>query len=308
MHSRMNNMFLSDVAPGSGTFPTFVSVSLIDLLATITLVIVIIGAAWKFTVWRRSSPPSFLHAARASLGSGGLVTIFFSELVNRVLLQKNVINEDRVRRFTHLSMFWGFIGLSVTTTLDYIFNRPGNYIPLFGTSLSTIRLLGNVSGAIMMLGATIAVGRLIAVPKFRRARTFGDVWFTSLLFIVGLTGYIAEYYGEVAYAANPSAPPAAVYSLSLSASPLIVVPYGVHLVAIGLLFLSAPVSAFIHVLQVPSMRYMDAVGSKLSAIRKQEKNELRKYKETAMLDQLQSFYEASTNPRETTENLESEKK
>jgi nitrate reductase gamma subunit len=280
-------------APGAGTFPTFVSVSLIDLLATIILVIIIIGAVWRFIVWRRSSPPSFFRAARETLGSGEMVSIFFSELVNRVLLQKNVINNDRLRRFTHLAMFWGFIGLSVTTTLDYIFNRPGNYVPLFGTNLSTIRLLGNISGAVMLIGATIAIGRLIEQEKFRRGRTFGDVWFTSLLFTAGLTGFVTEYYGEVAYATNPGVPPAAVYSLSFSASPLIVVPYGIHLVVIGLLFLSAPVSAFMHALQVPSMRYMDAVGSKLAMSHKRDKNELRGYKESAMLDQIQGTYEKS---------------
>ncbi len=290
-----------------GTFPTFVSVSLIDLLATVTLVIVIIGAFWKYLSWRRSSPPAFFMAARRSLGSGGLVSIFFSELVNRVLLQKNVINEDRTRRFSHLAMFWGFIGLSVTTTLDYFFNQPGNYIPLFGSNLSVIRLLGNVSGVVMLIGATIAIARLIAVPKFRRGRTFGDVWFTSLLFIVGVTGFLAEYYGEVAYAANPSIPPAAAYSLSLSASPFIVIPYGIHLAAIGLLFLSAPISAFIHVLQVPSMRYAESVGAKLSLVHGQEKNEFRSFKEGAMLDQIQKSYETSPNPSDSAKSPEVEK-
>ena len=43
-------------------------------------------------------------------------------------------------------------------------------------------------------------------------------------------------YGEVAYAVNPAVPPAAAYSLSLSASLLIVIPYGVHLVGVALLF------------------------------------------------------------------------
>jgi Nitrate reductase gamma subunit len=279
-------------AAGSGTFPTFVSVSLIDLLATITLVIVILGALWKFLSWRRYSPPSFFRAARQSLGIKELISIFFSELVNRVFLQRNVINNDRVRRFSHLAMFWGFVGLSVTTTLDYIFNRPGNYVPLWGTNLSFIRLLGNVSGVVMVAGATIAIIRLLAIPKFRRGRTFGDVWFTSLLFIVGVTGFIAEYYGQLAYAANPAAPPAAAYTISFSASPLIVVPYGLHLICVGLLFISAPVSAFIHVLQVPAMRYADSVGAKLSEERKDEKNELRRYKESAMIDEVKGVYES----------------
>lgn len=296
LHSLISSRAVLDSA-GAGTFPTFVSVTLIDLLATITFVIVVLGALWRILQWRRSSPPKFFGSARAALGSRGLVRVFFSELVNRVLLQKDVINNDRMRRFTHLAMFWGFIGLGVTTTLDYIFNRPGNYVPLFGSNLSVIRLLGNVSGVVMMVGAGIAIVRLIAIPKYRENRNFGDVWFTSLLFVVGLTGFIAEYYGELAYAANPSAPPAAAYSLSFSASPLIIIPYGVHLAGVALLFLTAPVSFFMHVLEVPSMRYTDKLGALMSIKDKRQKNELRASKESAMLDQVEGSYNKTTSTR-----------
>lgn len=278
--------------PGQGTFPTFVSVTLIDSISIVVLVIIIVGALWKYSTWRKSTPPNFFGNVKTSLGSGALFGAFFSELVDRVLLQRDVINNDRLRRFTHLSMFWGFIGLSITTTLDYIFNRPGNYVPLFGNALSPIRWLGNISGAVMVLGATIAIARLIALPKFRRGRTFGDVWFTVLLFLAGVTGFIAEYWGELAYAANPNIAPAAAYSISFSASPLIVVPYGIHLASIGLLLVTAPVSAFIHAFQVPSMRYVEKLGSLLSLkTGLTTKNEQRRFKETAMLDQIQDTYD-----------------
>ena len=289
-------MFSLDVAQaGSGTFPTFVSVSLVDFLATLILIMVVIGVLWKYLSWKRLSPPKFFETAKRNLGTGSLISAFFSELVNRVFLQRNVINKDNFRRFTHLAMFWGFVGLSVTTALDYIFNRPGNYIPLFGGSLSAIRLLGNISGIVMVVGATAAIVRLIAIPKFRRARTFGDVWFTTLLFLSGITGFMAEYWGEQAYLANPNIAPAAAFSLSFSASPLIVVPYGVHLVAVALLLVTAPVSAFIHALAVPSMRYVDSLGTILTNrninATETKKSEHRRFKETAMIDQIRKAYE-----------------
>ena len=284
-------MIVLDTQPGTGTFPTFVSVSLIDSTAMLLLLAILIGVVWRYTSWRRSSPPKFFKTARASLGLGALVSTFFSELLNRVLLQKDVINNDRTRRFTHLAMFWGFIGLSLTTTLDYIFNQPGNYIPFSGGALSSIRWLGNVSGAVMVLGATIALGRL-ATPKFRRNRAFGDLWFSSLLFLAGITGFIAEYLGDQAYTANPSISPAAAYSISLSASPLIVIPYGIHLAAVALLLVTAPASAFIHAIHVPSMRYVERVGGILSARNNlTTKNEQRRFKEVAMLDQVEDAYE-----------------
>ena len=216
------------------------------------------GIVWKFFQWKKGSPPKFFTKVSALAGTGAIFGVFFKELANRVFLQRDIIHKDNVRRATHLMMFWGFIGLSVTTTLDDIFNHPGNYIPLFGGSLSPIRWLGNVSGAVMMIGATIAIVRLIALPKFRSQRTFGDVWFTVLLFLSGLTGFITEYYGDVAHEANPSIPIASDFTISLSASLLIIIPYGIHLISVGLLLITAPFSAFIH-----------AGKCSVSAIRKQ---------------------------------------
>lgn len=277
---------------GAGTFPTFVSVSLIDLTATIILLIVITGIVWKYFQWKKGSPPKFFSKVSAIAGTGSIFSVFFKELVNRVLLQRDVIHKDSVRRATHLMMFWGFVGLSVTTTLDYIFNRPGNYISLLGGSLSPIRWLGNVSGAVMMVGATIMIARLIALSKFRSQRTFGDVWFSVLLFLAGLTGFITEYYGDIAYAANPNILPAADFSISLSASLFIVIPYGIHLITVALLLITAPFSAFIHALNVPSLRYVNRLAN-IASIKTKLSNvdEYRKFKESAMEDELQKRHE-----------------
>ncbi len=46
------------------------------------------------------------------------------------------------------------------------------------------------------------------------------------------------------------------------------------------------------------MRYMDSVGTQLSNHRKQEKNELRRYKESAMLDQIQEMYEKRSTSKD----------
>ena len=259
---------------------------MIDTVAFVVLAVVVVGVLLRYSKWRRAAPPRFFKSATKVLGSTTIVRTFFSELVNRVLLQRDVIHKDKHRWFTHLAMFWGFVGLSLTTTLDAIFNRPGNYIPLFGGDLSFIRWIGNFSGAIMVLGATIAIGRLILVSKFRSQRTFGDVWFTVLLFLAGLTGFATEYYGEVAHNLNPTAPPAAAYSISLSASPFIVIPYGVHLASIGLLLITAPFSAFIHAFSVPSMRYVDRLGALLSIRTGKKVNESRHLKEDALMEEM----------------------
>lgn len=265
----------SPTAAGAGTFPTFISVSLVDLLATVTLLVVIIGVAWRLVLWRNLLPGRFFGRARSVLGTSALVRIFLLELWNRVLLQKDIFyNTDRNRRLAHLAMFWGFVGLAATTTLEFLFNRDGSYVPLFGTALSPIRWLGNISGVVMVAGATITIAKFVSVPEFRRGRHFGDAWFGSLLFLAGVTGFIAEYFGEQAYIANPNIPPAAAFSLSLSSSPLIMIPYGIHLVSIGLLLITAPASMFIHALTAPSRQYLDRVGVLLTRESQEDKLKL----------------------------------
>jgi hypothetical protein len=113
------------------------------------------------------------------------------------------------------------------------------------------------------------------------------VWFTALLWQSGVTGFVTEYLGDQAYAANPQIPPAAAFNLSLSASPLIVFPYGIHLVAIGLLLITAPISAFFHALRVPSLSYIDRLGAVLSSKELISMNDYRKFKEATMMDELE---------------------
>lgn len=291
-----------DVQPGSGTFPTFVSVSMIDMVAIVILIAVLAMLAFRLRSVN-STTMKLMGRARKHLGLKQLATIFVSELVNRVMLQRDIIN-DRLRRFAHLCMFWGFVGLSVTTTADYLLNRAGDYIPLFGGELSWIRLLGNASGAVMILGALIGLSRLVGVGKYRARLTFSDAWFASLLLLVGASGFAAEYFGEIAHAMSPSMPPAAEYTISVQASLFIVIPYGVHLVLIALLFITAPLSAFIHAVRVPSLRYVDTVGDSLakkindSQNPEEEptgsfvQNSHRSLKEEAIIEQIKSDYES----------------
>ena len=128
--------------------------------------------------------------------------------------------------------------------------------------------------------------------------------------MVGVSGFAAEYFGEIAHAASPSMPPAAEYTISMQASLFIVIPYGVHLVLIALLFITAPLSAFIHAVRVPSLRYVDRVGDSLAkkisnSQNPEEKstgsfvqNFHRSLKEEAMIEQIKSHYESKLQDEE----------
>ncbi len=301
---------LSSLPAGSGTFPTFVSVSLIDSTAVVIVVLILLLLAFKNLNRKNLSTSRLLGLGRKELGIGKMLRVFWSELIDRVLLQRDIIS-DKVRRFAHLCMFWGFVGLTATTTADYIFNEQGNYIPLVSGSLSWIRLLGNASGIVMMLGASITIARLIGVRKFRERVTFSDAWFSILLFLAGATGFLTEYFGEIAHSQSPNAPPAAAYSISTKASILIVIPYSAHLILIALLFTSAPVSAFMHVLRVPSLRYLDRVGNILAKRKETSSEETlekqtlpnmhRSVKEDIMISEIKAHYEKPDQTNRTEE-------
>ena len=103
-----------------------------------------------------------------------------------------------------------------------------------------------------------------------------------LLFLAGVTGFIARYWGDQAHATNSTSSPAAAYSISFSASPMIDIPYGVHLITVLLFSVTAPFSAFMHALTVSPMRYVDKLGNLLPLKGNKPLNEIRRLKEDAL--------------------------
>jgi nitrate reductase gamma subunit len=254
-----------------------IPVPLIDTLALITIVVIVVGLIYQFIMWRRVTPPNLWRDIRMHLGWGQIVLIFFKELINRVIIQRELFNE-RWRWFAHITIFWGFIGLAVTTTISYIQNPEADYVPL----TTPYRILGNVSGALLLLGSTIAVLRLLLIPRFRRERTFSDVWFLALLWLTTLTGFTTQYFREVAYSTPTEV-----------STTLLTFNYILHIVFVGLLIITAPFSAFLHSLTTPTLRYYQRIHANLL-----EKAQIRDYRELAQITQIEKLYTKSkTRPQ-----------
>ena len=100
----------------------------------------------------------------------------------------------RSRWFIHWSIMWGFIGLAGATGLDYIWmiladKIPGQPDPLWWPN----RLLGNISGLLLIYGCTLAIfARIKQSDKYSSHSLFSDWLFLWLLLITGLTGFIVE--------------------------------------------------------------------------------------------------------------------
>ncbi len=91
-------------------------------------------------------------------------------------------------RLVHLAMMWGFIGLGVATTLDFLF------IFFLGFEVFyPARVIGTIAGAVMLWGVSAAIWRRIADPKSGTRHTnFADAWVLAFLWILAVTGFWLE--------------------------------------------------------------------------------------------------------------------
>ena len=208
-------------------------VPLVDELAGVAALVVVAGLIYEYFRWRGAVPSGLWEDVIDNLGWGAVIAVFFKELVNRVILQRDLFNE-RWRWLAHILTFWGFVGLIATTITADITNHAGNYVPI----TTPYRVLGNVSGALLLIGSSILLWRMVT-PRFRKAHTFGEIWFVALLWLATVSGFVVEYYAEVQNAD------------ALAAS------YIAHFIIIGLLLIMAPFSGFMHAITTPVFRYIN---------------------------------------------------
>ena len=94
------------------------------------------------------------------------------------------------RRWVHLAIMWGFLGLFAATILDFLFKVPGSPVPLWYPA----RLLGMVSGVVLLYGTTVAmIRRLIPGRESSFVHSLLSDWLLlGLLWSVALTGFLLE--------------------------------------------------------------------------------------------------------------------
>jgi ferredoxin len=100
----------------------------------------------------------------------------------------------RGRWFVHMSIMWGFIGLGLATSLDYLLmivadKVPGQPDPLWWPT----RLLGTLAGLLLMYGTSVAIAERYRKPdKYASHSLLSDWLFLWLLWLSGLTGFVLE--------------------------------------------------------------------------------------------------------------------
>jgi quinone-modifying oxidoreductase, subunit QmoC len=137
---------------------------------------------------------------------------------------------NNIRYAAHLLVFWGMIGLFVTTAIvafniDVLHLDPPSR---GGPGTVPIKILGNVSAAAFVIGLGIMLFRRLNEPDQAGGSSYFDWLFLFIIFGTGLTGWVTEL---VRWAG--SAPGA--YTL-----------YTIHLMFVLALLLYLPFSKFAH--------------------------------------------------------------
>ena len=149
---------------------------------------------------------------------------------------KTLGEKMRGRWFSHLTIFWGFLGLLVSTMLRFlVVPTNGDVVPLTDPT----RLLGTVSGILLSYGTLMMIVRRLRKSEVSTQRTqFTDWLFLVLLLLTGLTGFALEV---VSYGASGLA-----IDMALE----------LHLVVVFELLIMAPFTKFAHVIYRPVAIWM----------------------------------------------------
>jgi quinone-modifying oxidoreductase subunit QmoC len=224
-------------------FNSFLPVVWVDYMALAAAILVSIGLLVKFAKWFEIVPKRLFADARRYMGNGVIASSFFSVLARQVIRQKDIINDSRTRWVTHFLVFWGFIGLALATIWDDIFFRNGTLPPPFSIA-NPGNIIGNIAGAMVLVGSTIMIYRYLFVSKFSKTPK-GDMIFFVSLYLSVVSGFATEFLRSLDF----NIPTLAVYVL--------------HLAIAGVLLVSAPFTHFFHAVQVPFLRLVDRVQTLL---------------------------------------------
>ena len=135
------------------------------------------------------------------------------------------------RWLTHMAIFWGFLGLLVSTALRFlVYPTNGATVPV----TDPVRLLGTISGLLLSYGTLyMMVSRARKSTVSTSHTQFTDWIFLGLLFLSGASGFFLE---AIAYSG-----PLLMTQAALAA----------HLVVVFELLVTAPFTKFAHVFYRP---------------------------------------------------------
>jgi heterodisulfide reductase subunit E len=178
-----------------------------DILLIATILICIAGFWLLFTRWGQGRPgrffsswisESFLDGSRA----------FLRVLILDVLLFRRIWRRNKRRWAVHMAMFWGFFILAAFTVLSVIglvlaYLNPDGPGGVFARFLAELHLPYDLLGYLILAGSAIALGRRIFIKEVRVRTRFSDLFLVGSVFLIALTGMVAEWFSGYATLLGP---------------------------------------------------------------------------------------------------------
>jgi len=221
------------------SFADYVSVDLIHNAGVLLGAIIVVIVLYEFVRWRGVLSPI---AKGFSLGPGRWLEILASTIADDVIYQQISLKCPDRKWFSHSLVFWGFLFLSASTTLNYITNPRGG--PLLLTD--AVRILGNLGGVMLLGGLLIMLFRISTDPDKREVTHNADYLFLGLLLLATATGFSSEFAGQF---------DAVEWMYGI---------YVIHLISSAALLILAPFTRFIHAFGRPVIRlaerYLEALS------------------------------------------------
>jgi len=221
-------------------FPDYVPLWLVHTVGLAIGAFVIVVVLYEFVRWRGVLAPI---GKASKLGAGRWLGIFADTIANDVIYQQISPKCPDRQWVSHSLVFWGFLLLAASTTLNWLTNPTGGPLPL----TNPVRVLGNLGGVMLIVGLLVVFYRVAVKPEKREVTYGADYLFIVLLFLAGITGFLMEFVSE------------------LDATGSVYIVYVAHLVTSAALLALAPFTRFIHALGRPVIRlaerYLEALSS-----------------------------------------------
>jgi ferredoxin len=221
-------MFHGPLSSSSVNLSLFIPMDIVDRAGLIMGAFVGISALANLVIMNRylSKHPKASSGSPFSSKVSALVKVVMDE----VAIQKRLKTcPDRNRYWAHMLLVWGFGGLLISTTLDYMIDSYGLVLTMF-----VPRGLGILSGLALGYGSAYFIyKRLQGKEEYSTFTHYTDWTFLLLLLLIGFTGFFIDVFvlADVAILAY------AIYSL--------------HLIMVFDLLLTAPFTKFAHALYRP---------------------------------------------------------
>lgn len=148
---------------------------------------------------------------------------------------------SRLKRASHLALFWGFAFLGISTTLAFITDPSNTVLSL----TDPVKLFGNSGGILVVVGFILMfyVRYREQVPIWRLTRS--DVFMVTL-FLTVITGFVTQ---QAVYSAN--------------GSDLVSDTFWLHMAFVIVLLATAPFTKFFHAISKPVSILHEEVDAKL---------------------------------------------